>query len=70
MVRALPQRQRPDTILTIEAFDDATAGKAHVNSKHFQQGVNGDAKQCIAERPDILYIDAADRDGWDKMSKF
>ena len=60
----------PDTILTIEAFDDAAAGDAHVNSEHFQQGVDGEAKQYIAERPDILYIDAADRDGWDKMSEF
>lgn len=60
----------PDTILTIEAFDDAAAGDAHVNTEHFQQGVDGDAKQYIAERPDILYIDAADRDGWDKMSEF
>ena len=60
----------PDTILTIEAFDDAAAGEAHVASDHFQQGVDGDAKQYIAERPDIMYIDAADRDGWDKMSEF
>ena len=54
----------PDTILTIEAFDDAAAGEAHVNSEHFQQGVDGSAKQYIAERPDILYIDLPDRDGW------
>jgi quinol monooxygenase YgiN len=60
----------PDTILTIEAFDDAAAGEAHVNSEHFQQGVDGSAKQYIAERPDILYIDLPDRDGWDKMSEF
>ena len=60
----------PDTILTIEAFDDAAAGEAHVNSEHFVQGVDGDAKQYIAERPDILYIDVAERDGWDKMSEF
>ena len=60
----------PDRILTIEAFDDAAAGDAHVNSEHFQKGVDGDAKQYIAERPDILYIDVADRDGWDKMSEF
>lgn len=25
----------PDTILTQEAFDDAAAGEAHVNSDHF-----------------------------------
>ena len=60
----------PDTILTIEAFDDAAAGEAHVSSEHFQQGVGGDAKQYLAERPDILYIDLPDRDGWDKMSEF
>ncbi|GAB3665135.1 putative quinol monooxygenase [Nocardioides korecus] len=60
----------PDTILTIEAFTDKAAGEAHVNTDHFQNGVDGDAKQYIAERPDIMYIDAADRDGWDKMSEF
>ena len=60
----------PDTILTIEAFDDAAAGEAHVNSEHFQQGVGGSANQYIAERPDILYIDLPERDGWDKMSEF
>ena len=60
----------PDTILTIEAFDDAAAGEAHVSSEHFQQGVGGDAKQYIAERPDILYTDLPDRDGWDQMSEF
>ena len=45
----------PDTILTIEAFDDAAAGEAHVNSEHFQQGVGGSANQYVTERPDILY---------------
>ncbi|MCW2868089.1 MAG: sle [Marmoricola sp.] len=59
----------PDTILTIEAFDDKAAGEAHVNSEHFQAG-DSDAKQYIAERPDIMYIDVPDRDGWDKMSEF
>ncbi len=59
----------PDTILTIEAFVDKAAGEAHVATDHFQNGVEGDAKQYIAERPDIMYIDV-DRDGWDKMSEF
>ncbi len=43
--------------------------KAHVNSEHFQQGVGGGANQYVAERPDILYIDLPDRDGWDEMSE-
>ncbi|VXC29285.1 putative quinol monooxygenase [Nocardioides sp. AX2bis] len=59
----------PDTILTIEAFVDKAAGEAHVATDHFQNGVEGDAKQYIAERPDIMYIDV-DRDGWDKMAEF
>ncbi len=59
----------PDTILTIEAFEDKAAGEAHVATDHFQNGVDGDAKQYVAERPDIMYIDV-DRDGWDKMSEF
>lgn len=59
----------PDTILTIEAFDDAAAGEAHVNSVHFQSDEDT-SKQYIAERPDILYIDLPDRDDWDKMAEF
>ena len=60
----------PDTILTIEAFDDAAAGEAHVASDHVQQGVGADSRQYVAERPDIMYIDVPERDGWDKMSEF
>jgi quinol monooxygenase YgiN len=61
----------PDTILTIEAFDDAAAGEAHVASEHFQAlGEHDPSKQYVAERPDILYVDVPDRDGWDKMSEF
>ncbi len=61
----------PDIILTSEAFDDAAAGEAHVNSDHFQEHlVNDESKQFVAEVPDIIYLDAPDRDGWDKMSEF
>ena len=61
----------PDTVLTIEAFDDAAAGEAHVASEHFQALLEDDpSKQYVAERPDILYVDIPDRDGWDTMSEF
>jgi quinol monooxygenase YgiN len=61
----------PDTVLTIEAFDDAEAGEAHVASEHFQRLLDDDpAKQYVAERPEILYVDLPDRDGWDEMSEF
>ncbi len=61
----------PDTILTLEAFDDAAAGEAHVSSAHFQDYVAHDqTKQYVAERPDIIYLDLPDRDGWDKMAEF
>ena len=60
----------PDTIRTIEAFDDKAAGEAHTQTDHFRNGVDGDAKQYVAERPDIMYIDVPERDGWDKMSEF
>ena len=61
----------PDTILTLEAFDDAAAGEAHVNSDHFQQFVeHNDTKPLVAEVPDIIYVEIPDRDGWDKMAEF
>ena len=61
----------PDSILTIEAFDDAAAGEAHVGSDHFQQFLTHDeSKQYVAEVPDIIYVDVPDREGWDKMAEF
>jgi quinol monooxygenase YgiN len=61
----------PDTILTLEAFDDAAAGEAHVSSDHFQEVlVDNQTKQYVAEVPDIIYVDVPDRDGWDKMAEF
>ena len=60
----------PDTILTLEAFDDAAAGEAHVNSDHFQRFLaNNDTEPFVAEVPDIIYVDAPDQDGWDKMAE-
>ena len=61
----------PDTILTLEAFDDAAAGEAHVSSDHFQQYLVGnETKPLVAEVPDIIYLDVPDRVGWDKMAEF
>ena len=61
----------PDTILTLEAFDDAAAGEAHVNSDHFQQSlVNNQTKSLVAEVPNIIYVDVPDREGWDTMAEF
>ena len=61
----------PDTILTIEAFDDAAAGEAHVSSDHFQDFLaHDDTRQYVAEVPDILYVDLPEQDGWDKMAEF
>jgi quinol monooxygenase YgiN len=61
----------PDTILTLEAIDDAAAGEAHVSSDHFQQYlVDNETKPLVAEVPDIIYLDVPDRDGWDKMAEF
>ncbi len=61
----------PDTILTLEAFDDAAAGEAHVNSDHFQEYlVDNQTKPLVAEVPEIIYLDVPDREGWDKMAEF
>ena len=61
----------PDTILTLEAFEDAAAGDAHVNSEHFQQFLSTQAtKPFVAETPDIIYVDIPEQEGWDKMAEF
>ena len=61
----------PDTILTHEAFDDAAAGEAHVNSEHFQRFLaSNDTKHLVAQTPDIIYLDVPGQDGWDKMAEF
>lgn len=61
----------PDTILTVEAFDDAAAGEAHVRSEHFQRFLaTQDTKPFVGEAPDIIYADLPDQDGWDKMAEF
>ncbi len=61
----------PDTILTLEAFDDAAAGEAHVGSVHFQAYLEADeTRPLVAERPEIIYLDVPDQDGWDTMAEF
>lgn len=61
----------PDTILTSEAFDDAAAGEAHVNSQHFQEFLaNPTTRPFVSEAPDIIYVDVPDQDGWGKMAEF
>ena len=60
----------PDTILTLEAFDDAAAGEAHVTSAHFQAYLaDNQTEQYLDGVPDIIYVDAPDQDGWDKMAE-
>jgi quinol monooxygenase YgiN len=61
----------PDTILTLEAFDDAAAGEAHVSSDHFQHFLANDTtRPLVAKVPDIIYADLPDQDGWDTMAEF
>jgi quinol monooxygenase YgiN len=61
----------PDTLLTLEAFDDAAAGEAHVTTEHLQQYIADNAtKPLVAEVPDIIYVDVPGQDGWDKMAEF
>ena len=61
----------PDTILTLEAFQDAAAGEAHVDSEHFRRYLATDeTRPLVAEVPDIIYLDLPEREGWDKMAEF
>ena len=57
----------PNLWLLVEAFRDGEAGKAHVESAHFQAAV-AKLPTWLADVPEIVHVDAPG-DGWARMSE-
>ncbi|MFC8917163.1 putative quinol monooxygenase [Streptomyces sp. NPDC047821] len=58
----------PNRFVLLEAFADAEAGAAHVDSDHFRAGIEAMAG-AIATTPEIINVDLPDRRGWDAMAE-
>jgi quinol monooxygenase YgiN len=57
----------PDLWLLVEAFRDGEAGKAHVESAHFQAAI-GMLPKWLKDVPEIVHVEAPG-DGWSRMSE-
>jgi len=57
----------PDLWLLVEAFRDGDAGKAHVESAHFQAAI-ARLPTWLREVPEIVHVEAPG-DGWSRMSE-
>lgn len=59
--------EEPDTFVLLEAFQDAEAGAAHVNSDHFRAGLETMAG-AIAATPQIINVETTG-EGWGPMAE-
>jgi quinol monooxygenase YgiN len=57
----------PNVWMLVEVFRDADAGKAHVESAHFQKAIEV-LPQLLAATPEIIHVDAPG-DGWARMGE-
>ncbi len=57
----------PDLWLLVEVFRDADAGRAHVESAHFQKATSV-LPGYLAGTPEIIHMDAPG-DGWGRMAE-
>jgi quinol monooxygenase YgiN len=57
----------PNTYVLVEAFRDAAAGEAHVQSEHFKTA-SGQLRKWLAAVPDIVHVEAPG-DGWARMGE-
>ena len=58
----------PNEIILIEAFVDAAAGAAHVNTDYFKTAI-ARLPQLLSKAPKIIHCDV-DATGWSTMSEF
>ena len=58
----------PTVFLCVEGFRDADAGAAHVRTAHFANFVER-APDLVSAQPQIVYVDAAEVDGWGPMGE-
>ncbi len=58
----------PHQYTLVEGFRDDEAGRVHVAAEHFQKAV-GQMPDWVSRTPEILYVDAADVDGFGPMAE-
>ena len=59
--------ENPSVYVLVEAFRDAEAGAAHVNSEHFKQALKAMPK-ALASTPKII-SQTIDATGWSEMAE-
>jgi quinol monooxygenase YgiN len=59
--------ENPSVYVLVEAFRDAEAGAAHVNSEHFKQALK-DIPKALASTPKII-SQTIDATGWSEMAE-
>jgi quinol monooxygenase YgiN len=57
----------PNLYVLIEAFRDAAAGEAHVQSEHFKAATE-QLRKWLAAVPEIVHVEVPG-DGWSRMSE-
>ncbi len=57
----------PHQFVLVEAFRDAEAGGAHVNSEHFKTAMSW-MPDVVARKPEIVNVEVA-QDGWGEMGE-
>lgn len=58
----------PSEFVCVEGFRDADAGGAHTKTEAFASFVER-APDLVAAQPKIIYVDAADVEGWGPMGE-
>jgi len=58
----------PTLFVATEGFRDAAAGQAHVGTPHFADLIDR-GPDLVAARPQIIYIDTPEVDGWGPMGE-
>ncbi|MFY0512321.1 putative quinol monooxygenase [Streptomyces anulatus] len=59
--------ENPNQFVLLEAFADAAAGEAHVNSDHFKAAI-ATMSELVAEVPEIINVEA-EGTGWSRMAE-
>jgi len=59
--------EEPNTYVLVEAFRDAAAGEAHVQSPHFQTA-STNLRKWLAAVPEIVHVETPG-DGWARMGE-
>lgn len=58
----------PDVFVLVEAFADADAGAAHVQSDHFTTAMKW-LPDVVASPPEIINVEIPDAQGWSQMAE-